>query len=348
MRQFLDLRQIQYFIHVYEQRNFSKAAEKAHVVQPALSMQIRRLEEELDTKLFERTSRGVKPTPPGRRLYELYLPIIRSMTQARQEIHDLGTSGEIAGVLRVGLPPSVNRAIIGPCLQEFTARYPKVEVRLTEAYSGDVTAMVANDQLDFGIGAVPDLDSQLPHRHLYTDVVMLACGTPVHGPNLTPLDISKVKGIKLICPSNQHRLGSQFLRHIKSQGLEVDQIVQIDGLVASLEFARASDWCGIFPAISLLEDLREKKLFAYPLLAPKLEFELHLIESAKFQMSEAGRRFVDLLEKEIQSVQMRITSMLDLPEGAEIEAGTEKGAQRPPVPSPVASSAPIPEPLPGA
>jgi len=313
MRHFLDLRQVQYFIHVYEQRNFSKAAEKAHVVQPALSMQIRRLEDELATQLFERTSRGVKPTPAGRRLYELYLPIIRDMTQAKQEILDLGTSGEMSGVLRVGLPPSVNRGIIGHCLSEFSERYPKVEVRLTEAYTGELTAMVANDELDFVLGAVPDLDSQLPHRHVYTDVVMLACGTPVHGPNLTPLDISKAEGLKLICPSNQHRLGNQFLMHIKSQGLEVEQIVQIDGFVASLEFAKASDWCGVFPAISLINDLRDNKIFAYPLVAPKLEFELHLVENVKSTMSVVAHRFVDILEQAIDDVHMRITAMLDMP-----------------------------------
>lgn len=311
MRHFLDLRQIQYFIHVYEQRNFSKAAEKAHVVQPALSMQIRRLEDELATKLFERTSRGVKPTPAGRRLYELYLPIIRDMTQAKQEIQALGTSEEMSGTLRVGLPPSVNRGVIGRCLSEFSRRYPKVEVRLIEAYSGDLTAMVADDALDFALGAMPELDSQLPHRHIYTDVVMLACGTPIHGPNLTPLDISEVKGLKLICPSNQHRLGRQFLTHIKSQGISVEHMVQIDGFVASLEFARASDWCGVFPAISLIDDLLNSKIFAYPLLSPMLEFELHLVESAKSTMTVVAHRFVDILEEELENVQMSITSMLD-------------------------------------
>ncbi|MGV0879817.1 LysR family transcriptional regulator [Martelella sp. FLE1502] len=323
MRHFLDLRQVQYFVHVYEQRNFSKAAEKAHVVQPALSMQIRRLEDELATKLFERTSRGVKPTPAGRRLYELYLPIIRDMTQAKQEILDLGKSGEYSGLLRVGLPPSLNRGIIGPCLAEFSDRYPNVEVHLTEAYTGELTAMVANDQLDFALGAVPDLDSQLPHRHVYNDVVMLACGMPVHGPNLTPLDISSIRDLKLICPSNQHRLGTQLLMHIKSQGLPVNHIVQIDGFVASLEFAQASDWCGVFPAISILRDMREKRIFAYPLIAPKLEFELHLVENSKSSMTAVAHRFADILEQAVEDAGMRIRAMLDIAEEPDDEPGAK-------------------------
>ena len=71
----LDLRQIQYFVCLYEERSVTRAARRLNVVQPALSMQINRLEKRLGTDLFERTARGMIPTSAGETMYRIYLPI---------------------------------------------------------------------------------------------------------------------------------------------------------------------------------------------------------------------------------------------------------------------------------
>jgi hypothetical protein len=71
----MDLKQVNYFMWVYEEGSFSKAAAKANVVQSALSMQIRRIEDEFGILLFNRLSRGVEPTEAGRKFYERCVPI---------------------------------------------------------------------------------------------------------------------------------------------------------------------------------------------------------------------------------------------------------------------------------
>ena len=75
----MDIRAINYFVAVFEERSFTAAAEKVHVVQSALSAQIRNLEDQFGAPLFERGARGVEPTPAGRRLYELCLPLLRDL-----------------------------------------------------------------------------------------------------------------------------------------------------------------------------------------------------------------------------------------------------------------------------
>ena len=81
----MDLRQIQYFVALYEERSITKAARRLNVVQPALSMQISRLEKTFKTRLFERTSRGVIPTDVGREFYGLCQKIIGNVHEGQPD-----------------------------------------------------------------------------------------------------------------------------------------------------------------------------------------------------------------------------------------------------------------------
>jgi hypothetical protein len=104
----VDLRQIRYFMWIYEHRSFSAAARKANVAQPALSIQIRHLEEELGVTLFERSSGGAVPTDLGRKFYELCTPVRDGVDFARQQMSELASSegllGESSPIFLNGIP----------------------------------------------------------------------------------------------------------------------------------------------------------------------------------------------------------------------------------------------------
>lgn len=100
----MDLKQINYFMWVYEERSFSKAAAKANVVQSTLSMQIRRIEDEFGVLLFNRMPRGVEPTDAGRKFYDRCVPIARNFVLAREEQRSSSCfrrdQGGIAGIVQ--------------------------------------------------------------------------------------------------------------------------------------------------------------------------------------------------------------------------------------------------------
>src|SRR5438105_782863 len=160
----MDLKQITYFMWVYEEGSFTKAALKAHVVQPALSMQIRRLEEEFGVKLFERHPRGVEPTPAGRKLYDRCVPIANNLILAEQELADAGNIDRLSGEIRVGLPGSFNRGLLQSVLLPFMDRYPQVNVAISEAYTGTLVEWVREGQVDFALGARPTTEGGLIQR----------------------------------------------------------------------------------------------------------------------------------------------------------------------------------------
>jgi DNA-binding transcriptional LysR family regulator len=145
----MDLRQIQYFAALYEERNITKAARRLNVVPPALSMQISRLEKNFKTRLFERTSRGVVPTDIGRSFYGFCQKILADVHEARRYLQE--ASGRVTGDITVGLMPSVVTSVLPAILAEYTANYPDVTLRILEAYSGSLMDWLSSGKLDFAV-----------------------------------------------------------------------------------------------------------------------------------------------------------------------------------------------------
>src|SRR5690242_20015811 len=107
----MDLRQIMYFMTIYEERSFTRAASKLGVAQPALSVQIKRLEEEFGGPIFVRTARGVASTDLGRSFYELCQPIRVGIADAKQRMLELSKSDFAFGTVACGFPPSYFKSI---------------------------------------------------------------------------------------------------------------------------------------------------------------------------------------------------------------------------------------------
>jgi len=101
----MDLRQISYFVALFEEGSVTRAARRVNVVQPALSMQIAKLERELEQKLFERLPKTMAPTAAGRTLYRLAQPILRDLAQARAHMKQLCST--ISGRVTIGVLSSL-------------------------------------------------------------------------------------------------------------------------------------------------------------------------------------------------------------------------------------------------
>jgi DNA-binding transcriptional LysR family regulator len=154
----MDLRRIRHFHVLAETLNFSRAAERLHIAQPALSVSIQKLETELGTKLFERTPTGVLLTPSGeaalieaRRLLYHGEQLQRTARDAAQ-----GTGGR----LRIGFVGSAIYGLIPTLIPRFRSQYPNVELVLREATSARILEMLNEEALDVGIVRTPLLQ---PH-----------------------------------------------------------------------------------------------------------------------------------------------------------------------------------------
>lgn len=170
----MELRQLRQFVTLAETLNFRRAAEVLHMAQPPLSVAIKKLEEEVGARLFERKARGVALTTAGE---AALLAARRCLAQAEQ----LGTSARSAaggesGLLRVGFVGSATYALMPRMIPRFRIQYPHVELVLREGNNLELLAMIEADQIDIGLVRYPtasasDLQFQVVERDVFCAVL---------------------------------------------------------------------------------------------------------------------------------------------------------------------------------
>jgi LysR family nitrogen assimilation transcriptional regulator len=297
----LDLKQISYFTWVYEEKSFSAAARKANVVQPALSMQVRRLEEEFSVKLFERTANGVKPTTAGTRLYQVCLSIMREIAVAKEALRECRIEDDATGPVRVGLPPAISRGILAPVLIEFLELYPNADISIVEAYTGTVNELVHTGRVDFAFGTYPASHAGFMQRLIFSDAVVLLSSQPLNGPSFTPCDLSQMDGLKLILPSANNSFAN-FVRDCTKNGfIRPAKTMEIDGNVGGFEFTMSSDWSVLSPFVAVAGRVYEG-LYIYPVINPIIPFDIYLVYDQRRPLSSLAYRFVEAVQKQLQRV----------------------------------------------
>ena len=138
----MDLKQIQYFVALYEEQSVTRAAQRLNIVQPALSMQIAKLERDVGRQLFRRSARGMTPTPAGDEMHATFAPIISAFTTARAKV--VRSGGELSGHVQVGVVASLGHSILPNTLMRFMAEHPRVTLSFMEGLTDTISESVAN------------------------------------------------------------------------------------------------------------------------------------------------------------------------------------------------------------
>lgn len=195
----MELRQLRYFLAVAEELHFGRAARRLHMSQPPLSVQVARLEQEVGTALFDRSTRRVTLTPAGRHLQTRARHIVAELDTVRGEMRDFVDG--LAGELTAGFVSSANYTVLPGVVQLFRASRPGVTLRLVPLTSGEQFDRLLDGTLDVGIvrDEVPQTSHGSPPA-LITEVVfeerLVAClpvGHPLASrPEVTAEELSDV------------------------------------------------------------------------------------------------------------------------------------------------------------
>ncbi|WAJ26393.1 LysR family transcriptional regulator [Antarcticirhabdus aurantiaca] len=306
----MNLRQLASFVGVYEEGSFNKAARRLHATQSGLSMQIQNLEAVTGVTLFERSARGVAPTVAGRKLYARAIEILREMEKARAELSTL--AGDVTGTLRVGLMPTFTRGVLAPALASFTRDYRHVELKIVEAYSAVLTEAVAAGELDFAVVPRASPREGVRSRHLGTDKEMLVAGAGQGLAHLAPADFRVRRSLKLVLPARGNARRDGFEAFAEANGLSIEAIMDMDAMIATLEFVANSDWMTILPATICSNDLDGRVRTLHPILDPPLTVDYRVIEAAKGALSPAATLFLDRLEQEYRVSDARWAAILEV------------------------------------
>ncbi|MGB5474145.1 MAG: selenium metabolism-associated LysR family transcriptional regulator [Gammaproteobacteria bacterium] len=152
-------RRLQVFHTVARLLSFTKAAESLHMTQPAVTFQVRQLEEYFNTRLFDRTHNRISLTAAGERVYEYAAQIFDLYAKMDNAVRDM--TGEISGVLIIGASTTIAEYMLPALLGDFKKKYPDVNVHLKVSNSDGIVHMVENNDIDLGVVEAPVVNKNL-------------------------------------------------------------------------------------------------------------------------------------------------------------------------------------------
>ncbi len=152
-------RRLQVFHTVARLLSFTKAAETLHMTQPAVTFQVRQLEEYFNTRLFDRTHNRISLTDAGQRVYEYSDRIFKLYGEMESAVKEM--TGDISGVLMIGASTTIAEYMLPALLGDFKKQYPDVNVQLKVSNSDGIVQMVENNVIDLGVVESPVMNKNL-------------------------------------------------------------------------------------------------------------------------------------------------------------------------------------------
>jgi DNA-binding transcriptional LysR family regulator len=152
-------RRLQVFHTVARLLSFTKAADSLHMTQPAVTFQVRQLEEYFNTRLFDRAHNRISLTEAGKRVYEYAEDIFDLYAKMENAVRDI--TGEISGILIIGASTTIAEYMLPSLLGDFKKKYPDITVQLRVSNSDGIVTMVENNDIDLGVVESPVLNKNL-------------------------------------------------------------------------------------------------------------------------------------------------------------------------------------------
>ncbi len=296
----IPLRQVRAVIAVCEEGSFTRAAERENATQSGISQHVAAVERTLGVKLFERSTGGIKPTPAGLRYYKRCVEAVGTLEHAAEEARSL--AGKVVGDLRIGLMPTFTRAVLAPVLDDFVPRCPEVRLHIVEGYSGLLTQMVLDDELDFAVVPAYEGTIGLKSRLLVRDREMLISGPRRGFAPLAPLRLAECAPLKFVVPGPDNIRRRNLDTYFQSHGVEVEAMLEMDAMIATLEFVARSDWVTILPSVISVNDIGRDELIVNPIVMPELHAEFVVIQPTRRTLSTQARMFLKRFEDEVTHI----------------------------------------------
>ncbi len=167
----MTLQQLQYIVALDTHRHFVKAAESCFVAQPTLTLQVKKLEEQINLVIFDRDTQPLEPTPMGELFIRKARQILRDIEQLKQIVED--ERNQIEGTFRVGIIPTLSQYLLPRFLNEFSSTHPHTMLDLKEWQSADIISGLKSDTLDVGILATPLDEPSLREISLFCEPFLL-------------------------------------------------------------------------------------------------------------------------------------------------------------------------------
>lgn len=288
----MNFRYIRYFLAVAEHHGFTRAATALHVSQPALSQQVRLLEESLGVQLFDRSGRNTRLTDAGEVYLQYVCRAFQELDEGKRAIHDVEDLSR--GSLRVAVTPTFTTYFIGPLVAEFYTRYPYITLQIQEMSQERMEERLINDDLDIGIAFDGGESPGIASRTLLTETLALVVACHHPRAQQHKIALNELNDEKLILLSAGFSTREQIDRYFRETNLRPQVQMEFTSICAVLDVIRRTSLSTLLPAAIALQN---NDLVAIPLADRQLERTGVLMQRKGAWQTAAGRVFIEVAQE---------------------------------------------------
>lgn len=296
----MQIKHLENFLKIAELGSLSHAADLMRVAQPALSRQMRALEDEMGAPLFARHRRGMQLTPAGEELRRRLVGPLRQLGQAIEDVRGFGA--EMRGNVSLGIPPTVSHVLAGRFVRRVAEQAPNVSLRIVEGYAGHLVDWLQRSEIDAAVLYGPSSDLQMKVENLLIEQLMLA-GPADSG--LDPsrgVDLREMARLPLVLPSRPHGLRVILENAARRQKIDLHVRFEADSFLVLKEFVESGLGYTALPLSAMHREVDAGRLRYAPFTGPPVARQLVLGMQDRNEVSRATRTVVRLLKEEIKDL----------------------------------------------
>ena len=295
----MELRQIHYFIAVAETTSLTKAVGRLHIAQPALSQNIKNLEEELDTRLFERSRQGMALTDSGVAFLEHARGIIRQVNRAKESIRDFDDNP--SGTVSIAMPASVANVLSVPLFQFLKKNYPAIELNLDEGLTGNIRQAFDVGLFDIIlVGLNEDGSDNLSVEPLIREDLYFISQYSEGDSNTVEIDFLDLANYPIIISQVQHSMGQTVMRYAQEQQLDLKIISSNTALHPAIKLIEAGIGYGISPWSAIHEKHEQKLICARKIINPCMHRTVSMLSPSNRPRTIATLKVMELIRQTVK------------------------------------------------
>ncbi|WP_078411236.1 LysR family transcriptional regulator [Priestia abyssalis] len=288
----MDIRDLRHFMEVADQKNFTKASSAIHLSQPALSKAVKRLEEELDAELFDRSGRELKLTDAGKIVYNQGVKVfstLQDLTALLDDLMNLPT-----GEIKIGIPPLIGTLLFPLIAKEFHEQYPNITLELVEHGAKHITAAVEDGKVDLGIIVLPADHQKFSVYPFITEEFVLYVNMNHPLANRDSVSLHELHDEKFILFSNSFALHDRIIQECRNAGFDPAISYKSSQWDLIIELVSAELGITILPK-SIYNKLNHANIKAIPFVDTIPMWELGIITKKDGYVSFAVKKLLEFL-----------------------------------------------------
>jgi LysR family nitrogen assimilation transcriptional regulator len=274
----MNLKEIRYFVHVARAGSFNRAAGELNIAQPALSRQVRKLEEELGVDLFVRHGRGISLTNAGSVLLDGAETINQLISRTSERVRAGGEN--VAGHIAFGVPPAAGLLIAPPAVQAFRKEWPHVSLHVREGISSSLQEWLLDRRIDVAVLHNPPPLDGVDIKPILTEQMVLVAprlrGARPPFPGVKSVQIRDIIDLPLIMPCSPHSNRRLLDQAAVRNGVRLRLVFEVDSVVLTKAMVKRGQGCTILTLAAVQEEVARGEVYAYPIVRPPLTTTLSI------------------------------------------------------------------------